>query len=71
VQALGQPDRAIRILTGISLPKSFLSIFFAMLIVSMLANLHRSIPGQAMILTISSFSDPIGVPFFSSALLFF
>src|SRR5512136_891638 len=62
VQAFGQPDIAIRIFTGISLPNNFLSIFFARPIVLILANLHRSIPGQAIILTTSSLSEPMGVP---------
>ncbi len=67
VQALGQPDTAIRIFTGISFPKSLASIFCARLIVSMFPNLQRSVPGHAIIFTISSRSEPIGVPFFARA----
>jgi hypothetical protein len=65
VQALGHPDIAIRIFTGISFPNRSASIFPARLMVSIFANLHRSVPGQAMMLTISSRSDPMGVPFFA------
>ena len=67
VQAFGQPDRAMRIFTGISFPNNFLSIFLARLIVSIFANLQRSTPGHAMIFTISSFSEPTGVSFFARA----
>jgi hypothetical protein len=63
VQAFGQPDIAILIFTGISLPNNLSSIFFARAIVSILAYLHRSIPGHAVTLTTSSRSDPKGVPF--------
>ena len=68
MHAFGQPeDGDPHLDRHISLPKSFVSINLARWMVFILANLHRSVPGQATILTISSCSEPMGVPFLSKA----
>jgi hypothetical protein len=59
---------AILNFTGISFPKNFSSRVLAREIESIMAKRHLSDPGQAVILTISDFSAPIGVPLASRSL---
>ena len=62
VHPLGHAEIAMRILTGISFPKRRRSISLARDKESIFAKTQRSIPGHEVIFTISSRSEPTGVP---------